>query len=299
MVATIFFALDATCPKTRCLDQNFCARIDKKAIVTGSVPIVPHAEGHIGADVLLLLSREDPYDLTVRSDHKRGRRFFAAVGRLPCVEGAPIPKPGGFGSSRSKRVVAVHDECARRLRICEYEKRQHKNVSVPEHMPLVRGPAQPASANRHTIVLGIRRAQQMINGKAQRALRRRIALDPKVGCVPSCQPGITVRADRACHVLNRALNMFACHVARLAGVPRGVQGDDPIEPVCLAQPEFETLPAFNQFGRGRPAAGGIRNATCHRHRDRRAVTGDLDYGTGQCGIDESLPLKFSGVIVTH
>ena len=159
MVAAIFFALGATCPKARCLDQDFCARLDKKAIVAGSLPVVPHAEGHICADVLLLLSREDPYDLTVGSDHKRGRHLFAAIGQLPCVEGAPIPKPGGFGSCRSKRVVAVHDERARRLRISEYEKRQHKNVGVPEHMPLVGGSAQPAGANGHAIVFRVRRTQ--------------------------------------------------------------------------------------------------------------------------------------------
>ena len=80
MVVAIFFALGATCPKAGCLDQNFCPRLHKKAIVAGSLPIVPHPEGHIGTDVLLLLSREDPYDLTVGSDHKRGRHLLAAIG---------------------------------------------------------------------------------------------------------------------------------------------------------------------------------------------------------------------------
>jgi hypothetical protein len=32
---------------------------------------------YIGTDVLLLLSREDLYDLTVGSDHKRGRHILA------------------------------------------------------------------------------------------------------------------------------------------------------------------------------------------------------------------------------
>ena len=152
---------------------------------------------------------------TVGSDHKRGRHLFAAIGRLPGVEGAPISKPGGFGSCRSKRVVAVHDERARRLRISEYEKRQHKNIGVPEHMPLVGGSAQPAGANGHAIVLRVRRAQQMINGKAQRALRRGIALDPKVGCLPSCQPGITVlRRSRLPRPRSRARH--ACAPSRAA-----------------------------------------------------------------------------------
>ena len=86
MVAAIFFTLDATCPKARCLDQNFCPRLDKKAIVAGSLPIAPHAESHICTDVLLLLSGQDPYDLAVGSDHERGRRLFAAIGRLPGVK---------------------------------------------------------------------------------------------------------------------------------------------------------------------------------------------------------------------
>ena len=59
---------------------------------------------------------------------------------------------------------------------------------------------------------------------------------------------ITVLADNACHVLDRALDMPARRLVRLARVPGGVQGDDPIEPVCFAQPEFEALPAVNQFG---------------------------------------------------
>ena len=192
MVAIIFFTLDSTCPKARCLDQDFGPRLDKKPIVAGSLPVVPHAVGHICADVLLLLSGEEADDLAVGSDHKRGRRLFAAIGRLPCVEGAPIRKPGGFRPCRSQRVVAVHDERTRRFRISEYEKRQHKNVGVPEHMPFVSGPAQAAGTNGHAIVLRVRRTQQVINGKAQRALRRRIALDPKVGCLPSGQPAITV-----------------------------------------------------------------------------------------------------------
>ena len=147
MVAALSVAFDATRPEARCLDQDFCPRLDKKTIVAGSSPIAPNAEGYIGVDVLLLLSREDLYDLTVGSDHKRRRHILAAIGRLPRVEGAPIAKPGGFCACRRKRVIPVHDKSARRLRISEYEKRQHENVGVPEHMPLVGGSAQPAGTN--------------------------------------------------------------------------------------------------------------------------------------------------------
>ena len=86
----------------------------------------------------------------------------------------------------------------------------------------------------------------MINGKAQRALRCRIALNPEVGRIPSGQPGITVLTDLGCHSLDRALGMLACRLVRLADVLGGMQGDDPIEPVGVAQSEFEALPALNE-----------------------------------------------------
>src|SRR3974390_3441474 len=146
MIAAIFFTFGATCPKASGLDQDFCSRIDKKTIVTGSPPIIPHTVSYVGTDFLLLLSREESYNLSIGRHRKRRRHILATVGRLPCVEGAPIAKPCGFGSCCRKRVIAIHDERARCLRISEYEKRQHKNVSVPEHMPLVSSSAQAAGA---------------------------------------------------------------------------------------------------------------------------------------------------------
>ena len=114
-------------------------------------------------------------------------------------------------------------------------------------MPLVGGSAQPAGANGHAIVLRVRRTRQMIDGKAQCALRCRITLDPKVRYLPSCQPGISVLTDHACHVLDRALSVRARGLARIGSVPRGMQSDNPVEPICFAYLKFEALPALNQF----------------------------------------------------
>ena len=82
-------------------------------------------------------------------------------------------------------------------------------------------------------ILRVRHTQQMIDGKAQHALRRKIAVNSKIGCLPSCQPASAVFGDHACHVLNRPLGMTARRLARLTRIPGGVQGDDPIEPVCF------------------------------------------------------------------
>ncbi len=80
MVAAVCFTLGATFPKSRCFDQNFRPGVDEKAIVTGGLPLVPHAEGHSSTDVLLLFSREDPHELTIRSDHERWRYILAGIG---------------------------------------------------------------------------------------------------------------------------------------------------------------------------------------------------------------------------
>ena len=63
MVAAIFFTLDATFQK-RAVSIKISPPPDKKTIVASSLLIVPHAEGDVCTDVLLLLSREEPYDLT-------------------------------------------------------------------------------------------------------------------------------------------------------------------------------------------------------------------------------------------
>ncbi len=55
-------------------------------------------------------------------------------------------------------------------------------------------------------------------------------------------------ADDAFHVLDRALGVLASCLARIARVSGGLQGNDPIEPVCFAKLQFEALPAVNQFG---------------------------------------------------
>src|SRR6516164_4835746 len=272
MVAAIVFALSATRPEPCGLDQNLGARIDEEALVASGFPVLPHAKGDVCADVMLLLSREDPHDLAVGRDDKRGRHLFAGIGRLPCVEGAAIPKPSGLGSRSRERVVAVHDKRPRRLGISEYKERQHEYVGVPKHMPLVRSSAQSAGANGHPFVLRVCRTRQMINGEAQRALSRSIALDPKVRRFPSCQPGITMLSDDIIHILDCALDLPARHFARLARVPGGVHGDHPIEPVCFAQSDFEAWLANNLLGRTHPTAGGIHDLACDRHGDGRAAT---------------------------
>src|SRR5262245_1427693 len=245
MVAAVVFALGATRPEPCSLDQDLGARIDEEALVDSGFPVLPHAKGDVCADVMLLLSGEDPHYLAVGRDDKRGRHLFAGIGRLPCVEGAAIPEPSGLGSRSRERVVAVHDKRPRRLGISEYKERQHKYVGVPEHMPLVRSSAQSAGANGHPFVLRVCRTRQMIDGKAQRALRRRIALDPKVRRLPSRQPGITMIGDDAVHVLDCALDLPARHFAWLARVPRGVDGDHPVQPVRFAQPDFKAWLANN------------------------------------------------------
>ena len=285
MVTTIFFMCGAACPKAGRLDQDLRARLDKEVLVCGSFPILPYTERNVRADVLLLLSRENPYYFPIWSNDKWWRHLFTVLGRLPRIERTPMPKPGGFGSSRSKRVIAVHEQRARRLWISEYEKRQHKNVSVPEDVPLVGGPGEPAGTNGHAIIPGICSSHQMVNGEAQRALRRRIAIDRNVGCLPSCPPGITVLPDHACHVLDRALGVPASLVVRLGRIPRGMQGDDPIEPICFAHREFDVMPTVNQFNCARPMAGVIHDTTCHLHGNRDAVNCDLRYGTGQYAVD--------------
>src|SRR6516165_12153521 len=109
MVAAIFFELGAACPEACGLDQDLCARINKEALVAGSFPVLPHTKGNVCADVLLLLSRENPHDLAVGGDDEWRRHLFAGIGRLPCVEGAAIPKPSRFSSRPRERVIAVHD----------------------------------------------------------------------------------------------------------------------------------------------------------------------------------------------
>src|SRR6516225_2508724 len=239
MIAAIVFALGTARPEASGLNQDLYARINKEALVASGFPVLPHTKGDVCANVVLLLSGEDPHDLAVGRDDKRGRYLFAGIGRLPCVEGAAIPKPSGFSSRSSKRVVAVHDKRPRRLGISEYKERQHEYVGVPEHVSLVCSAAQAAGANRHAVVLRVCRTRQMINGKAQRALSRSIALDPKVRRFPSCQPAITMLGDDAIHVLDCALDLPARHFARLVHVPGGVYGDHPVQPVCFAQPDFE------------------------------------------------------------
>jgi hypothetical protein len=87
----------------------------------------------------------------------------------------------------------------------------------------------------------------MVDGKAQSPLGLWIAINPKIRNLPSRQPGISMRADHAGHVLDRALDMGARRFARFPRVLGGVQGDDAIEPVRFALPEFKALPAMNNF----------------------------------------------------
>jgi hypothetical protein len=103
MVAAVVLSFGPTCPKARRFNQNFRPCLDKKSVVARRLPIIPHAEGHIGANVLLQLSRKDPYDLAIRSGHERLCYILAAIGRLPRKKSAPIPKPGSFGPRGRKR----------------------------------------------------------------------------------------------------------------------------------------------------------------------------------------------------
>ena len=298
MVAAIFLTLDATCPKAGGLDQNFCSPVDKKMIVAGSSPIVPHSEGHICTDVLLLLSGEEANDFTVGAT-PNGGVASSPLSADSMRRGRPESKPGRFAACRSKRVVTVHDQSARRLRISEYEKRQHKNVGVPEHMPLVGGSAQSAGPNGHAIVLRVCRTQQMIDGKAQRALRGRIALDPKVGCLPSCQPGIPVLADDACHVLDRVLGMPPCRLARLGRILEVCKATIRSSRYVLPSRSSRLCRPSTSSGEGvqRPAVSVMRRATAMATIVPLWVTRT----TGPLNVASinSLPLKFSGVIVTH
>jgi hypothetical protein len=145
-------------------------------------------------------------------------------------------------------VEAVHDESPGRLRIGEREKRQHENVGVPEYMPLIGSPAQPASANGHAIILRISHTRQMIDGEAKRALCRGISVKPDIGFLPSRQPSVSMFFDHAIHRFDRTTDMFARGLARLFRFPGAVYRDHPVEPIGFALADLEAFPALDQIG---------------------------------------------------
>src|SRR6516165_6416396 len=70
MIAAIVFALGTARPEASGLDQDLCARIDKKALVASGFPVLPYANRDVCADVVLLLSGQDAHDLAVGRDDK-------------------------------------------------------------------------------------------------------------------------------------------------------------------------------------------------------------------------------------
>ena len=88
----------------------------------------------------------------------------------------------------------------------------------------------------------------MIDGKAQRALGGGITLDPKVGCLPSCPPGISVLSNDAGDVVYRALDVSASCSERLTCVPRRVESDDPIQAVRFPSSDFDVQLIDRRFG---------------------------------------------------
>src|SRR6516162_7561440 len=67
MIAAIVFALGTARPEASGLDQDLCARIDKKALVASGFPVLPYAKRDVCADVVLLLSGQDAQSSIARS----------------------------------------------------------------------------------------------------------------------------------------------------------------------------------------------------------------------------------------
>jgi hypothetical protein len=64
----------AACPESSGLDQNVGASVDDEVVVRGCAPVLPDRVCDVGADVVLLLARQDGNDAPVgRNDRTRRR----------------------------------------------------------------------------------------------------------------------------------------------------------------------------------------------------------------------------------
>ena len=140
------------------------------------------------------------------------------------------PMCAAFCARAGQVAVAVREQRARRLRLRVDEERQHEDLGVPEDVQEVGHAAQAAGAHRDGVLGGVRRADHVVDGEAQRVLVVGVAVDAQVGGVPALRP--TPRGAAAAARRSRAVARPLQRAARdLRRRHLGARRDDRREPV--------------------------------------------------------------------
>ena len=200
---------------------------------------------------------EDGHLLAARAVAVGRRRLDALVRGLPRVERAAEPHVRRLLPRARQVAVAVLEHRQRRLGLRVDEERQHEDLGVPEDVQEVRHAAQAAGADGDRVLGGVRRADHVVDGEAQRVLVVGVAVHAQVGGVPGGVP-------------RRAVPPQKLVVAASAAPARGRGARPPARaPWCAPRRSRRAGPPWP----GRPARGARRSrrapaAGCARRASR-------------------------------
>ena len=276
-------------PETRRLEQDLHAHGRHEGVVSGPLPVLPHAPGDVGRDMVLHEAAEDGDHLAVGADAIRRRRLDALVGRLPRVEGAAVPHVARLLAGPVEVAIAIGQQRARRLRVRVDEERQHEDLGVPEHVQEVRHAAEAAGAHRHRVLGRVSGTDHVVDAEAQGLLVDGVALDDQVGVAPARVPRRAVTAKEL--VEAELLRPRQRAASSVRGRHPGARRDERRQPVDGRRVARLEAPADH-------VAGLLHVA--HDGRAGRRPRGDCEYVaaavTALRAGDEAGPSSFSNTV---
>ena len=199
----------------------------------------------------------------------------------------------GLLAGAGEVAVAVLEQRPRRLRLRVDEERQHEDLGVPEDVQEVGHAAQAAGADGDRVLGGVRRADHVVDGEAQRVLVVGVAVDAQVGGVPGVVPRRPVPPQQ----------LVVAGVARpLEGAARdlrrrhlGARGDDRREPVHRRRVSRLETPADHVARLLGGARDGRAGRRIGRHREHVPAAVAAPRARDQAGrVVEHLELRLSG-----
>ena len=180
-------------PESRGFDEDFDPGIAEEVVVAGGAPILPDRVCDVGADVVFHLAGQDLDRLPGGAQHRFRCGFLTGIGRLPGIERASVPEQFSLRTGGGQHVVPVHQQRARRFRPDGGVVWQEIGLGIPEDVAEIGIAGQAARTDRHSVVVRVGGARQMVDGEPQGALQIVIAVDVDPAILPVVVPGGLMR----------------------------------------------------------------------------------------------------------
>ena len=275
-------------PEARRLEQDLHAHRRHEGVVPGRLPVLPHAPGDVGGDVVLHQAAEDGDDLAVGAHAIRRRRLDALVGGLPWVQRAAVPHVARLLAGPVEVAIPIGQQRARRLRVRVDEEREHEDLGVPEDVQEVGHAAQTAGAHRHRVFGRVSRADHVVDAEAQGLLVAGVAVDDQVGVAPACVPRRAMTAEEL--VETELLRPRQRAARRVRGRHPGTRRDERRKPVHGGRVARLEAPADHVASLLHVAHDGRTGSRARRDREHVAAAVATLGASDEAGLVELLEL---------